>query len=118
MESQGWLGLSQVATAGLYTAPDGYDINGHIHPVQEVTALFITASPVANRWRLNSDSTSLEIDLQNSKGSARAQLLRTPHTVYEVAAEMAPTEASKIVKELQKKAVVDVIMKIAEEEAV
>jgi len=93
---------------------------GHIHPVQEVTAFmlavqngFTSREQVAAEFGYDIG----EIDLQNAKDSARAQELRLPYSVYEGSGEMAPTDVSEVVKQLQKKAVLDAIMKMAEEEA-
>lgn len=93
---------------------------GHIHPVQEVMAFmmavqagFTSREQVAAEFGYDIE----EIDLQNAKGAARAGELRLPYTVYEGAGEMGPTQISEIVKALQKKSVMDALMKMVEEEA-
>lgn len=58
-----------------------------------------------------------EIDLQNAKDAARAVELRLPYTVYEDAGEMGAIQISEIVKALQKKSVMDALIKMVEEEA-
>ena len=93
---------------------------GHIHPVQEVTAFmaavqngFKSRQQVAAEYGYDID----EIDEQNARDARRAELLRVKYPVYEGASEMPDTPESDQIAAMEKKAVLNALMKMVEAEA-